>query len=119
MHDEFQAPMEMGTRSGYSDRVSRNSASSSRPRLDAIWSMIPTGAPTNLNLGPLSRLRQRHVVEVEIDMRCASARSRLTSNAALDDKPLPIGTSESTRRSKPPTGKPCWASAAGEPLNVV
>ena len=35
-----------GMRSNASVRVSRNSASPSRPRLEAIWSMMPTGAPT-------------------------------------------------------------------------
>ena len=45
-HDELQRRAEAGSARTRSDRVSRNSASRSPARLDAIWSMMPTGAPT-------------------------------------------------------------------------
>ncbi len=77
-----------------------NSAAWGAPRLDAIWSITPTGAPTNSTSArcPSSASRTSSSSHPNASR---SARSIETSSAALDDSPLPSGTSESTRASNP------------------
>ena len=105
-------------RSDASVRVSRNSASPSRPRLDAIWSMMPTGAPTKSFSAARPALASATSSSGSAK-RVRSARSTLISSAALDESPPPIGTVDVEVQVEP--GKidlhPCQRD--GQPLNVV
>ena len=73
------------------------------PRLHAIWSMMPTGAPTNSISARCAMRASATSSSSRLECGSRSARSTATSSAALDDRPLPSGTSESTCRSNPPT----------------
>ncbi len=103
-----------GTRSKCSERVSRNSAAPAVPRLTTIWSMMPVGAPTNsfsahfpaIASSTSSRRRSK---------AARRARQTLTSSAALEDSPLPIGTVDSMRMSAPRRWNPRFRSATVTP----
>jgi hypothetical protein len=102
------------TASVSSVRVSTKSAEPSVARLQAMGSIIPTGAPTKADS---ARWARRATVRPSIATPCsaASARSVATSSAALDERPLPSGTSERTRASKPRSAKPASRSAQVTP----
>ena len=91
-----------------------------RPRLDAIWSMIPTGAPTKSFSARCADLREVARRRVRGRRRCAARAAAATSSAALDDSPPPSGTSDSIaqRRSRRSVDR-VPRSAAGDALHVV
>ncbi len=93
-----------------SERVSRNSAWRSPASVQAIWSMIPTGAPTKSFSARLAR-RASGTSARSSAKASRNARSRATSSAALDDSPLPSGTRDSMRTSAPPNRNPSCFSA--------
>src|SRR5262249_50099702 len=69
-------------------------------RLAAIGSMMPTRAPTNA-FSTSWPLRAICTSSSASPNACRRARMKLTVRAALEDRPLPTGTVDVTRTSKP------------------
>lgn len=88
--------------SASSVRQSRNVPASGRPRSDAIWSMIPVGAPT----ASFSAHRPTFASVTRLwssPQTSFSATAVAPSIAADDDSPAPTGTSERKTRLTPGT----------------
>ncbi len=77
-----------------------------RAATDVNWSWMPHGTPSGEVLGALRREREVEAGEREARDVAQRAARTATSNAALDDRPAPIGTSEAISRSAPTAGRP-------------